>query len=304
MGSGAVGQMDRARTRRLGAKRLIVAASALLLIPGRAGLAQRNGLAFWEPDPGKVDAVLQANSKQDRERYGILRRSFANFECTGDLMEQQRVSKHDDNLICALPGQSGDRVVVAARYDRDGDGWPTWDDAIMLPLLYHALQAQPRQHTFVFAALHGYSGEKTFFEWLERSGAEPSANIVIENMGLGEPNCYTVRPKKPGPGKDDWGINGMLCGQAAATRRLMGLPASDSPNALADPFANFVLTRRATLFESDLYKRARSAPSALLYSDVSIQATKGAFYQDFDFAAWVLCQIDRKLQAAEPTVAK
>ncbi len=65
----------------------------------------------------------------------------------------------------------------------------------MLPLLYNALQAQPRLHTFVFAALNGEAGEKAFFDPLrKKAGPSPAALVVLNKIGLGAPSIYTVKP--------------------------------------------------------------------------------------------------------------
>ena len=122
---------------------LLAAAAATLLVFGRAGFAQKNGLAFWEPDPGHVDPVLGLTPKNDALRYDVLRRSFDNFECKTGLMQEQAAGKHGaKNLLCTLPGETAETIFVLARYDDRGRGYPTLADALMLPLLYHALQAQ------------------------------------------------------------------------------------------------------------------------------------------------------------------
>jgi hypothetical protein len=63
----------------------------------------------------------------------------------------------------------------------------------MLPLVYNALQAQPRLHTFVFAALNGEAGEKAFFD-PRRKKTSPAALVVLDKIGLGAPSIYTVLP--------------------------------------------------------------------------------------------------------------
>ena len=113
---------------------------------------------------------------------------------------QKQPTGHQDatNLICTLPGKDEAQIIVAARYERKGETTgpgSRWNEALMLPLLYNALQAQPRVHTFVFAALNGVAGEKAFFDPLNKKTGQPAvALVVLDEIGLGTPGIYTVKP--------------------------------------------------------------------------------------------------------------
>jgi len=65
---------------------------------------------------------------------------------------------------------------VAARYDhrdRMDDAAKGWSEAVMLPILYNALQAQHRQHTFLFVELSGRAGEDAFLGSFRKHGRQP-----------------------------------------------------------------------------------------------------------------------------------
>ena len=100
------------------------------------------------------------------------------------------------SVLCREKTKS--QIIVAARYERKGESTGAggrWSEALMLPLLYNALQAQPRLHTFVFAALNGEAGEKAFFDPLrKKAGQSPAALVVLDKIGLGAPSIYTVKP--------------------------------------------------------------------------------------------------------------
>jgi hypothetical protein len=189
--------------------------------------AQRTGLGFWEPPPS-VDALLEHTPHHDADRYAALRQAFIEYHCADPQQDESEAARKGRNLLCTLPGQTSDTILVVARYDgRAGAGFqPTWVDAYLLPLLDHALQAQTRRHTFVFAALDGDDGETAFFNDLHKSGQpQPSAMIILDGLGWGRPLWYTVPSVKATPGHAaELGANGVLGGIASAIDRFLKLP--------------------------------------------------------------------------------
>jgi hypothetical protein len=291
------------------ALRFGVLVAGALLAASAADAQKTGGLAFWEP-PKADEPILERSPHNDPGRYAALRQAFVEFHCTGDLMQEQPVGPRSDrNLICTLPGQTPDAILVAARYDgKAGAGFQnTWVDAFLLPLLDHALQAQPRRHTFVFAALFGQGGEAAFFNQLRSSGKPlPHALIVLDGLGWGLPLWYTVPSVKATPGHPaELGANGVLGGIAAGLCRVLGIP--EPANLTPARFtteggyssAEYYRSQRQ---ESSLFRSAGDIPELLLYTDITDTATQTStdletsdIHRDFDYAAWVLCLTDRKL---------
>ena len=286
---------------------VLVAASILAASALRA--QKTGGLAFWEP-PKADEPILERSPHNDPGRYAALRQAFVDFHCTSDQMQEQPVGPRGDrNLICTLPGQTPDVILVAARYDgHAGAGWQTtWVDAFLLPLLDHALQAQPRRHTFLLAALDGQEGEAAFFAQLRSSGKPlPHAMIVLDGLGWGLPLWYTVPSVKATPGHPaEPGANGVLGGIAAGLCRILGIPepANLSPAKFTTEggysAAEYYRSQRQ---ESSLFRSAGDIPELLLYTDLTDTASLTStdletsdIHKDFDYAAWVLCFADRKL---------
>jgi hypothetical protein len=297
---------------RPGILHLCAACVALALFSAVALHAQKGSLAFWEP-PGSADASLTHAPRHDSDRYAALRKAFAGFNCTADLMQEQTAGTHGDkNLVCTLPGQTPATILVAARYDgRAGAGFqPTWVDAIALPLLDHALQAQPRHHTFIFAALIGEDGENAFFSALRSSGKPlPSAMFVLDGLGWGPPLWYTMATVKATPGHAaEFGVNGLLGGIASGIGHIVKVPdpvplspehfRTNSGFASAEYY-------RSQRYESTLFRNAGTIPELLLYSDQPEAATieshdldSADIRRDFDYTAWILCLADLRLDAA------
>jgi hypothetical protein len=132
-------------------------------------------------------------------RLELLRTMFVRDECNPEL---QPVGKQGVNLICTLPGETKDVVVIAADYDADrstrtaSGAVQNWSGAAMLPLLFRALQATKRQNTFIFIALAGSQGAEVFLKsrnvvpvdqlW-SRTAPTPTpirAIFHIEDLGL------------------------------------------------------------------------------------------------------------------------
>lgn len=267
--------------------------AAALLLPGLPALGQKNALVFWEPDPAKVDPILLASPKNDAERFSLLRRAFLDFHCS-ERLEEQRAGKQDENLVCTVPGKSAATILILARYDKRDRDRPTWPDALMLPLLFHALQAQPRDHTFVFAVLGRDGGEKCFFA-RRAEGAEkpPVASIVLDSLGMGLPNMYTE--------------DGLVYQEAQQTAALLGItvpmyrpgyPENRATNSI------YASQWRSRILDSSLARKAGRTPMALFYSDPSRPVNAAAFHEDFDFLAWFLCGLDVTLQPAEPVSSR
>ncbi|MGC2619745.1 MAG: hypothetical protein WA414_11945, partial [Acidobacteriaceae bacterium] len=275
-----------------------------LTLLATASAQKTKGLAFWEPPPTS-DAILNQFPKQDDARYATLRKAFADLQCTGSLMQEQPAGKHGEkNLVCTLPGQTANTILVVARYESHASsGWhSSWCDAWMLPLLYHALQAQPRRHTYILAALYGADGEAKFFDQLhDTKQPAPAAMFVVDGLGYGLPLWHTVPSKTTGNGEIAWGANGFLAEMASAVGRVMKIPAPAPLDRLQYSIASdFALAQdwRNERYESTLFKQAGDIPELLIYSDRVPDIDVPAFHKEMDYIAWILCFADVKLDPA------
>ncbi len=137
----------------------------------------------------------------DEARLDRLRAAFHSAKCEGDNMRDQPVTpKHGpagSNLVCIWPGDAtGGIIVVAAHYERDGQGdgaLADWSGAALLPFLYEGIQGQPRQNTFVFLESYGAEGVQT---WLKSVSHEERkrirAMIDLDALGLGVTRYFTT----------------------------------------------------------------------------------------------------------------
>jgi hypothetical protein len=109
-----------------------------------------------------VEGRLKSFSIRNSEREALIRKWFAESGCRdANLSEQALDRKLPPNVICVLPGETQEVIVVGAHTDkveRFGDGVvDNWTGAVLLPALLYSLSAQPRHHTLLFI---GFSGEE------------------------------------------------------------------------------------------------------------------------------------------------
>jgi hypothetical protein len=286
--------------------------------------AQNGSLAYWNLPPERVDSLLLHVPADDHDRYERLRDEFAGLHCSTELMQHQPTGRQNGtNLICTLPGKSEAQIIIAARYDRNGESAGTggrWSEALMLPLLYNALQAQPRLHTFVFAALNGEAGEKAFFDPLHKKpGQSATALVVLDKIGRGAPSIYTVKPA--GFSKKSHALDEsikLLASEAITIAGMLQLanPGLSPPSPTGVGRASFNPDEKAV--DDSMLIRAYQMPSILIYSSADSltvfagdrkhgqnhsqpthSSTKDAptasFHRNFDFVASFLCFIDIKL---------
>jgi len=109
-----------------------------------------------------VEAHLKAFSTKNSEREALIRKWFADSGCKdANLSEQPLDRTLPPNVICVLPGETREVIVVGAHtdhVDNSGDGVvDNWTGAALLPSLLYSLSAKPRHHTLIFV---GFSGEE------------------------------------------------------------------------------------------------------------------------------------------------
>jgi putative aminopeptidase FrvX len=113
------------------------------------------------------------------------------FRSAGCEVELQKVSRHVDNVVCTLKGESGIPIIVGAHYDFVSRGKgiiDDWSGTSMLPSIYQALKNQPRKHTFVFVAFAkeetGLEGSRKYVHSLAKEDVKAiRAFVNLECLG-------------------------------------------------------------------------------------------------------------------------
>jgi Zn-dependent M28 family amino/carboxypeptidase len=153
-----------------------------------------------------VEAHLKSFSTKNSEREALIRKWLAEAGCTNaNLSEQALDRKFPPNVICVLPGETQETIVIGAHTDHVddfGDGVvDNWTGAVLLPALLFSLSAQPRHHTLIFV---GFSAEE---KWLVGSRyyvdhltpeqrACIAAMVNFDSLGLGPTEVWALHADK------------------------------------------------------------------------------------------------------------
>jgi len=109
-----------------------------------------------------VEDRLKSFSTKNSDREALIRKWFAESGCKGANLSEQALDRNlPPNIICVLPGETQQVILVGAHTDHVdsfGDGVvDNWTGAVLLPALLDSLSGQLRHHTLIFV---GFSGEE------------------------------------------------------------------------------------------------------------------------------------------------
>lgn len=171
------------------------ALACLLFSPAAPVFAQTQ---FRTLDRDVIELRLKGFSDSNVEREKTLKQLFSQSGCT-EVTEQKIKNALPPNLICVLPGQTDQVIVVGAHSDHvsRGDGVvDNWSGASLLPSLFYSVDGQPRRHTFVFVAFAGEEGGLIGSEFYARSLAQDertriSAMVNLDTLALGPTEVWS-----------------------------------------------------------------------------------------------------------------
>ena len=140
-----------------------------------------------------VEARLRRYAGNNKQREATIRQMFTEAGCGDQHIAEQPVKESKlPNVICALPGTSGQVIIVGAHFDHvpDVDGVvDNWSGASLLPSLYEAVKIVPRKHTYLFIAFtdeeQGLIGS-TFYarSMTKEQVAATTAMVNMDTLGL------------------------------------------------------------------------------------------------------------------------
>lgn len=115
------------------------------------------------------------------------------FAAVGCKTELQPL-KHSDlsNVICILPGESPDAIIVGGHLDKVPPGKgivDDWSGASLLPTLYQSLRGFPRHHTFIFIGFadeeKGLIGSRLYVRQMSPDARSHAKEMInLECLGM------------------------------------------------------------------------------------------------------------------------
>jgi Peptidase family M28 len=153
-----------------------------------------------------VEDRLKSFSTKNSEREALIRKWFAESGCTGaNLSEQALDRKLPPNVICVLPGETQQVILVGAHTDKVdsfGDGVvDNWTGAVLLPALLDSLSGQLRHHTLIFVGFSGEEkglvGSQYYVDHLTNAQrAQIEGMVNFDSLGLGPTEVWASHADK------------------------------------------------------------------------------------------------------------
>jgi Zn-dependent M28 family amino/carboxypeptidase len=140
-----------------------------------------------------VETRLRNAPRKDADREALVKALFTEAGCAQDRLSEQKVSGEKlPNIICVVPGQTPEEIIVGAHFDHVSLGAgvvDNWSGASLLPSLLQAVSDTPRQHTFVFIAFtaeeKGLVGSQFYAKHMSADEKNKlKAMINLDSLGL------------------------------------------------------------------------------------------------------------------------
>jgi putative aminopeptidase FrvX len=174
----------------------------LLLLPAGTAFAQQ--LKFSLMDKTIILERIKQSLPKNQQREEKIKEIFAGAGCGPAMTEQPVKHVSTPNVICRLPGETEDEIIVGAHYDKVSAGTGTidnWSGAALLPSLYEGLASVKRRHTFVFIAFTGEEeellGSDFFVHHISHDEiARTRAMVNMDTLGLSFTKVWAHRADK------------------------------------------------------------------------------------------------------------
>ena len=147
-----------------------------------------------EPVPqDRVGSRLERLPLTNEQRHATLREMFLEAGCQESQLRLQKVRRTDQtNVICSLPGDDDEVVVVGAHFDKVAEGQgavDNWTGTSLLPCLYESMATKPRFYTYEFVGFaaeeKGLWGSRQYVRSLRRdSERSVRAMVNMDSLGL------------------------------------------------------------------------------------------------------------------------
>lgn len=174
----------------------------LLCLPTGAAFGQQ--LKFSLMDKTIILERIRQSLPKNQQREEKIKEIFAGAGCGPALTEQPVKHVSTPNVICRLPGETEDEIIVGAHYDKVAAGTGTidnWSGVALLPSLYEGLASIKRRHTFIFIAFTGEEeellGSDFFVHHMSHDEiARTRAMVNMDTLGLSFTKVWVHRADK------------------------------------------------------------------------------------------------------------
>ena len=158
---------------------------------------------FHPVDKSVVMQRLESAPYKNSDRQTAIEKMFAEVGC--ETKEQPLTHSKLANVICVLPGETSDEIVVGGHVDHVDKGKgivDDWSGSSLLPTLYESLKTLSRRHTIVFVGFTdeeiGLVGSKYYANQLSTEDrSRVKAMVNLECLGMDKTKVWATHSDKP-----------------------------------------------------------------------------------------------------------
>jgi len=198
---------------------------------------QQVQLQFTPLERPVIQARLRQRGDDDAKREAALKVLFRESGCK-DLSEQPVKRQKVPNLVCVLPGEVPEQIVVGSHFDFSSRGHvlDNWSGASLLPSLYESLNSGQRHHTFVFVGFTDEESRQIGSESYVKNLTSQQAGAVRAMVNL---DTLGLAPTKVWAGHADPRLLQLLTSAANSTGSpLQGVNTDSAGRTDSEPFRN------------------------------------------------------------------
>ncbi len=187
---------------RVGAVWIAAVVACTLLAQSSAPGIETTAIRFTRLDQSVIQQRLERVPRKLSDRRTALESLFRDVGCAGEQFTEERVpGSPAPDMICRLPGETGNEILVGGHYDSIEAGMGAiddWSGSSLLPSLYQSLKSEPRHHRFVFVGFageeRGLLGSRQLVSTMSMADRRRiQAMINLECLGLGNPEVWASR---------------------------------------------------------------------------------------------------------------
>lgn len=173
---------------------IIAVVASLLFLGGPSGRIRAQGISVKYSTVEQIKADIDLVPCKNEARLDAVRALFQRMGAGTDDMSLEKF-KNVENLVITKRGESDERIVVGAHYDKVSEGCgavDNWTGIVALAHLYRTLKPTPLKKTLIFVAFgkeeSGLVGSHAMASAIPKEQiALYCAMINIDSLGMGRP---------------------------------------------------------------------------------------------------------------------
>jgi hypothetical protein len=175
-----------------------------IFVIGLCALSAAEKISFTIANKAEILERAENVPAGNQSRAEQLKAMFTESGCNNAWLSEQKWSEAEaPNIICRLPGETSQTIIVGAHYESTSAQRPVdnWSAAVLLPSIFQALRPKLRHHRIIFVAFadHGNetAGADFFVAHMSRSELDHvDAMVNLDALGFSPTKVWTAHSDK------------------------------------------------------------------------------------------------------------